>query len=95
MAQIVTSYSSPRSIQKDEKLWFEDGNIVLFAGDFQFRVYGGILAKLSPVFRDMFSVPQPLNESLHNTPYPVVHLTDSPHDLRQILRIYMPNAKSK
>ncbi|KAF7314946.1 BTB domain-containing protein [Mycena indigotica] len=46
----------PRRIPE---LWFEDGNIVLQAGNVQYRVFRSILARHSPVFRDMLSFPQP------------------------------------
>ncbi|KAF8145623.1 hypothetical protein K438DRAFT_1425906, partial [Mycena galopus ATCC 62051] len=42
-----------------QDLWFEDGNIVIQAGNSQFRVYRGVLAKRSSVFQDMLSSPQP------------------------------------
>ncbi|KAF7311244.1 BTB domain-containing protein [Mycena kentingensis (nom. inval.)] len=47
-----------------EQLWFEDGNVVLQAGNAQYRVYRGTLARRSPVFRDLFSVPQPQDAEL-------------------------------
>jgi hypothetical protein len=42
-----------------EELWFNDGTVVFRAESRLFRVYGGLLAFYSSVFRDMFSVPQP------------------------------------
>ncbi|KAF7977014.1 hypothetical protein HWV62_4956 [Athelia sp. TMB] len=67
------------------KIWFEDGNIVLQAGGTQFKVYRGLLAESSPVFADMFSIPQPLtNENLMEG-CAVVHLTDSVSDVTFVL----------
>ncbi|KAJ7165528.1 hypothetical protein C8R43DRAFT_1061459 [Mycena crocata] len=40
-------------------LWFEDGNIVIQAGNVQFRVYCGLLEARSSVFKEMFSFPRP------------------------------------
>ena len=40
-------------------IWLEDGNIVLQAENMQFKVHRGLLARVSPVFADVFSVPQP------------------------------------
>ncbi|EIW56896.1 uncharacterized protein TRAVEDRAFT_73252 [Trametes versicolor FP-101664 SS1] len=88
----------PNPIKQDDEFWFEDGNIVLIARDVEFRVYKGILAKHSPVFADMFSLP-PVPAQVHPvsardiTPTadtcPVVHLCESPEDLRHVLRMCM------
>ena len=43
----------------DAELWFPDGSIVLQAEAIYFKIYAGILSQASPVFRDMFSLPQP------------------------------------
>ncbi|OJT11073.1 hypothetical protein TRAPUB_12414, partial [Trametes pubescens] len=40
-------------VKRDDEFWFEDGNIVLIARDIEFRVFKGILAKHSPLFRDI------------------------------------------
>ena len=73
--------------RRDAEFWFEDGTVVLVAGGVEFKVYRGILSDRSPVFEDMFSFPQPPSSSPFDTP--VVHLTDSPQDLRHILRACM------
>lgn len=46
------------SLKQSNEVWFDDGNIVLQAGDTLFKVYRGILSRESPFFRDMFSLPQ-------------------------------------
>ncbi|EIW56908.1 uncharacterized protein TRAVEDRAFT_128274 [Trametes versicolor FP-101664 SS1] len=81
---------------RDEEFWYSDGNIILLAHDVEFRVYKGLLAEHSPVFRDMFSLPQPPcpNTVLSEDACPVVQLSDSPEDLRHILRVYMPKLGS-
>ncbi|RPD72815.1 hypothetical protein L226DRAFT_546843 [Lentinus tigrinus ALCF2SS1-7] len=73
--------------QRDKEFWYEDGNIILVARDFEFRVFKGILADHSPVFKDMFSLPQPSESA--TAPCPVVDVTDTPEDLRHLLRVYM------
>ncbi|TFK88132.1 hypothetical protein K466DRAFT_521388 [Polyporus arcularius HHB13444] len=83
--------------RRDEEFWFDDGTIVLVARDVEFRVYSGILASESPVFKDLFSQPNPTRlvsiHGLPDIPCPVVTLTDHPDDLRHILRIvYMTHA---
>ncbi|RPD58554.1 hypothetical protein L226DRAFT_489919 [Lentinus tigrinus ALCF2SS1-7] len=74
--------------KQDEEFWYEDGNIVLVVGDVKFRVFRGILADHSPVFREMFSLPQPPVEA--TCPCPVIHLIDSPKEMRHILRVCFP-----
>jgi hypothetical protein len=72
-------------IQRDLHLWFDDGSIALQAESIQFRVYRGILAANSPVFKDMFSLPQPNEEELVEG-CPVVTLHDSAVDMGHFLR---------
>lgn len=82
--------------KRDEEFWYDDGNIILIARDVEFRVYRGILAEKSPVFSDMFSLPQPPAGSssapaaVADGSCPVVHLSDSPEDIRHMLRAFMP-----
>ncbi|KAJ7154360.1 hypothetical protein C8R43DRAFT_1066365 [Mycena crocata] len=71
--------------QRVGQLWFEDGNIVIQAGNSQFRVFRGILAAQSPVFKDMFSLPQPADSEAVDG-CPVVRLHDSKEDLTVFLR---------
>ncbi|KAJ7221395.1 hypothetical protein GGX14DRAFT_353743 [Mycena pura] len=69
---------APRRI---EGLWFEDGNIVLQAGNALYRVYRGTLATHSSVFKDMLSFPQPPDSEvidgcpLTNLPDPEAEVT--------------------
>lgn len=39
--------------------WFNDGSVVLVVQNTMFRVHKTFLSRNSPVFRDMFSLPQP------------------------------------
>ena len=84
------------SLTKDSEFWFEDGTIILVARHIQFRVYRGPLSQHPSVFCDMFSLPRPEDvvpsglSSLivvdRNNDCPVVHLDDSPEDVRHMLR---------
>ncbi|TFK88130.1 hypothetical protein K466DRAFT_662545 [Polyporus arcularius HHB13444] len=78
---------------RDEDFWYEDGTIILVARNVQFRVYRGVLADHSSVFANMFSFStQPTSPPPNAAPAdcPVVHLDDSPEDLRHILRALLP-----
>ena len=88
------SNGDARERKPDEEFWFEDGTIILIAGNIEFRVYKGFLANRSLVFRDMFSFPQPAITSPSSSTCPVVHLPDSAEDVRELLRILMPGAES-
>ena len=50
---------------KSEDSWFDDGDVVLSVTkddvEHHFRVHRVILTIASPIFRDMFSMPQPTN----------------------------------
>ena len=80
--------------RKDEDFWYEDGNITLATRDVDFRVFKGILAEHSPVFKDMFSLPQP-SDGEAGASGPVVHLSDSPDDVRALLHVCMPKTDNK
>ena len=68
-------------------IWYDDGNIVLQTQHTQFKVYRGILAQSSPVFKDMFMLPQPTAEDIQLVDgCPVVHLSDSAAELSYVLR---------
>ncbi|KAJ3558149.1 hypothetical protein NM688_g1092 [Phlebia brevispora] len=76
----------PPEPKRHEKLWFEDGNVVLQAGDTMFRVYRGMLCNASVIFRDMFSMPQPPEgETIEGVPH--VKLHDSPWELADLLDV--------
>ncbi|KZP32777.1 hypothetical protein FIBSPDRAFT_721844, partial [Athelia psychrophila] len=64
--------------------WFEDGNIVLETERVQFKVYKGILAANSAIFRDMFANAQAQEGELVEG-CPVVHFMDKPQDLEYVL----------
>jgi len=69
-----------------EDLWFDDGNLILKAGDTQFRIYAGFLAARSSVFRDMLSFPPPEEGNPTCDGCPIVFVYDSPNDLAYFLR---------
>ena len=73
------------TLEKDNEFWFDDENILLIAGNTQFRVYQGPLIKHSPVFRDMLSLVQPEAETRCPKAIPTVPLTDSALDIRRFL----------
>jgi hypothetical protein len=66
--------------------WFDDGTIVIQARDTQFRAYRGILTLCSPIFHDMFSIPQPTTGDELVDGCPVVHVSDSAEDWQYVLR---------
>ncbi|CDO75242.1 hypothetical protein BN946_scf184633.g1 [Trametes cinnabarina] len=90
----ATTSDMPRN--RDVELWFEDGNLVLVAGDTEFKVYRGPLIAHSDVFKDMLSLPQPGEDRqpghLARDFCPVIPLYDSPDDLRYVLRVFVPGS---
>ncbi|KAJ6519065.1 hypothetical protein C8R45DRAFT_851715 [Mycena sanguinolenta] len=70
--------------------WFNDGSVVLQAGNTQFRVHWGVLALHSSVFCGMQGLPQPPDEP-NVEGCPVVHLPDDPTDVEYLLKaLYDP-----
>ena len=66
--------------RQHQELWFDDGNVVLVAGNTWFKLYRGILARYSSVFRDLFQVADAsAGDTIQNCP--VVHVTDNPDHL--------------
>lgn len=68
-------------------LWYFDGNIVLQAEGTQWKVYKGVLARSSPIFQDMFSLPQPPSMDTEMVDgCPVVQLSDSAEEVEYVLQ---------
>ena len=74
--------------QRHETLWYEDGTVILANRMTLFRVYRGTLARRSLVFKDLFSLPQPVELNAEDTldGVPVVVLDDSTQDLYFLLK---------
>ena len=74
----------------------DDGDIILRAGPeadskHDFRVHKVILSLASPVFKDMFTFPQPPDQtSNEHHQLPIVDVLDPPKDLDMILRFVYP-----
>ncbi|KAM5544909.1 hypothetical protein V8D89_001807 [Ganoderma adspersum] len=73
--------------EKDKEFWFEDGNVVVVAEDTAFKLYKGVLSSVSPVFKDLFSMPQPepVAETTDGCPVPGFSLLR--HDSRPSFRM--------
>jgi hypothetical protein len=67
-------------------LWFEDGNVVLQAGGMLFRVHRTILAKTSPVLKDMLDVPEQPSRNIVDGCL-TIHLSDAGKDVEHFLTV--------
>ncbi|KAJ7061511.1 hypothetical protein C8F01DRAFT_1137629, partial [Mycena amicta] len=77
-------------LRRIEGLWFEDGNLVLQAGNALYKVYRGALATHSSVFSDMLSFPQPADGD-HVEGYPLVRLPDAEVEVTPFLKaLFIP-----
>ncbi|KAJ7061518.1 hypothetical protein C8F01DRAFT_1137654 [Mycena amicta] len=75
-----------------ESLWFTDGNIVLQAGNTQFKVFHGILSARSIIFHDMLALPQPDDAEVIEG-CPLVLLPDDENYAAAFLKaIYVPSS---
>ncbi|KAI9507027.1 hypothetical protein F5148DRAFT_1311433 [Russula earlei] len=63
-----------------QDFWFSDGNVILSAGPFAFKVHRGQLERHAEIFQTMLSMPQPDNADS------TIHLCDSPTDVYHLLR---------
>lgn len=88
----------PPTMLKDENFDVPDGDIILRAlgpPSHDFRVHKLVLSLASPVFKDMFSLPQPTWGGYSGTtPNPagaeIVEVTDPPYAMDFILRMIYP-----
>ena len=69
----------PRHLVRSD-FWFRDGNIVVIAGSAAFKVHRGQLERHSEIFRDLFSIPQPLEQDMIDG-CSYVELPDCPSDV--------------
>ncbi|KAF7364232.1 hypothetical protein MSAN_01082800 [Mycena sanguinolenta] len=70
------------TIERVQDLWFDDGNLIIQAGNSQYRLFRGILVAQSSVFKDMLSCPQPPDSEGRS----IVHLSDSSAEVTAFFR---------
>lgn len=68
-----------------EKVWFADGNVILQTSTTRYRVHRTVLAAHSSIFKDMFEVSQPDEQSEMLDACPVIHVSDSTEDWDEFL----------
>lgn len=85
MGDDVTLKTSTSVPVRSESIWIRDGNIVLQAEGTQFKVYQGLLALQSVIFRDMFAIPPPSTGQDQVEGCPLVHLSDTAVDIAIML----------
>lgn len=82
--QLITIVAN---LTRCETIWFEDGNVVLVAGDTAFKVHRSMLARNSGVFQDLFTVPQPECAD-HMDGCPVVQMSDRSDEMAILLDLF-------
>jgi len=87
---VEISASKVDSWTRSTDIYFDDGNIILVAGNIAFRVHRGQLARHSEVFRDLLLLPQPAGAEVFDES-PVVRLTDTSDDVLMLLRALYDN----
>ena len=73
------------STNSEVDVWFDDGTLIIQAGEKSFRVYRGILSRASSVFRDMLSLAVTDGDEVIDG-CPVVHVSDSAADMSFFIR---------
>ena len=96
--QRVDHSSVPNPWTADSDVWFDDGNLIIVAGEVAFRVYKGTLARTSEVFQHLLDIPTPALPANTTDPgmidgVPVVHVADSAVDLKNLLLVLFCNKK--
>ena len=82
------------TIERDQDLWFDDGNIVLVAENVGFCIYKGLLSSQSPVFSDLISGTS-LRADENIDDIPVARIYDSPTELRHLFRVLLPRSQKE
>jgi len=84
----MPSLVTPTTLIRSQDVWYDDGNVVIQTENIVFKVFRGILASNSTVFADMFSVPQPTNDTGPDVydSCPLVQIYDTPDDARHFLK---------
>lgn len=81
---------------QDTEVWMDDGNVVIAAVEDDkkkgktthlFRCHKSVLSKHSPVFRDLFTMPQSSDTKDIWEGFPLVTLPDPAQDVRLLLRM--------
>ncbi|KAM5540464.1 hypothetical protein V8D89_005922 [Ganoderma adspersum] len=77
--------------KKHDNYYFDDGNIVFEVEGILYRLHRSILERHSPVFRELFMVPQPdgSNEGISNR-HPIVLEGIDPKDFGRLLSLLYP-----
>ncbi|KAF8956202.1 hypothetical protein BDZ97DRAFT_1925676 [Flammula alnicola] len=63
------------------ELWFQEADVIFHAGNKLFRIHRSILSKRSPIFNDMFSIPQPHEADTMDDGCTHIHLPDREMDV--------------
>ena len=75
----------PGEYTECQTLWFNDGNIVLMAGNIVFRVHQGVISMHSVVLHDMLDVAKPTADGEQYGGLPLVKLHDHADTLAEML----------
>ncbi|KAJ7610274.1 hypothetical protein DFH06DRAFT_1246302 [Mycena polygramma] len=84
---IDISSDPPQNLPVRSEIWMPYGDIILQAENTLYRVNRDILARHSPVFQDVFLIPQPPNEETLEG-CPIVQLSDSALDIQLLLAAF-------
>lgn len=82
----ATAPSETPFLEKSSDFWIDNGNVVLRTATKQYRIHQGVLSMHSSVFKDVFSIPQPVEQSTHEG-VPIVGITDSAKDWDELLPV--------
>ena len=90
-AKRARTTSDAPAVERHPEVWLSDGNIVVVAQNTAFRIHKSVVSLHSPVFRDLFSIPQPPStadgtddETVDDCR--VVRVSDTSYDVRELLR---------
>ena len=75
------------AVERDEDIWYDDGNVVISSGIIpvrMFKCHRSFLAKHCEAFNGMFSLPLSADNEMYDG-VPCVHLPDNGDDVRSFL----------
>jgi hypothetical protein len=78
----------PPNPVRSADVWYDDGTLIICAENTLFRVYRGILAAQSDIFKDMLSIPQPSSVNAETFEgCAIVRVHDKADDMERLLRV--------
>ncbi|PCH38518.1 hypothetical protein WOLCODRAFT_136319 [Wolfiporia cocos MD-104 SS10] len=83
MEDSKVQHIASRDLIHHKDFWYEDGNVIVAAGNVAFRLHVSVLSRESPVFRNIFLAEDSVHEIMEN--YRLVRVSDTAQDMEYLV----------